>query len=64
MDFIAANRRNVECHLHNLYSTQFAGDATGVSVHAKKMWDRMVEQNKAIFHADLERYQLLWQEKP
>lgn len=64
LNFIAANKSNLAFPINNFYSTQLTGDATGVSVHAKKMWDTMVEQNTAIFHPELQRYQLLWQENP
>lgn len=61
LNFILDNQAHLGFTINHFYSTRETGDATGLSEPAREMWINLVELEKATFHAELNRYELLWQ---
>jgi len=62
LEFIAANRAGLGFVVNNIYSTNPKKDGTPLKIAGKALWEKLVRQQKAIFHTDLNHYQLLWQD--
>jgi hypothetical protein len=61
-DFIMTHRQDLPFMLNNLYSTKKDEDDYELLGPGKRLWEKRIAANKAIFNEQVGRFQILWEE--